>query len=116
MNTTQSGKGWLGSFERRLLVGLLTPITIGTTMGILLFNSDLEFTAGELILSAAACKLIRLHGVEPEAIPGEAVCRVRGKYWFHSDPERFGKLKVVGQSGVIEIELPGRQILSRAKP
>lgn len=55
--------------------------------GGLLINSVFELSVGELILSESACKLIRHHGVEPEAIPDEAVCRVRGKYWFHSDPE-----------------------------
>lgn len=101
----------------RFGIGLFVPLAIAFGLFVLgiLLGDDLDLADGELILTERGCQVLVYHGVEAQPLDGGGLCLLRAKYRFPSDTARFGRIRVETRRGRVEIELPGQEVVSKAR-
>lgn len=114
MKNVESGRPEPRLLVWRLLGGVVT-LSVVISLFVAALHSDLDLTEGELILTEEGCRLLRHHGVALGELTGGGLCLLRARYRFTDDPDRFGRIKVAAGSGALEVRLPGRHVLSRAR-
>lgn len=88
--------------------------TLVVLVTLVLLKHDLRYDTGELVLTPNGCTAVASHGVAVTPLEGESLCRVQGEFWFPSNTEKFGIARFDTPQGRIEIQLPGREVVSGA--
>mgnify|MGYP005750541397 CR=1 FL=1 len=109
-NTTPSSNDGLS-----ILVLLALFVLAVASLGAVLIYLAGRFEEGTLILSERGCRVLSYHDVLVAPLDTEGLCRIHAQYRFPADTARFGTIRIETSARSMEIELPGREVVSKAR-
>lgn len=109
-NTTPSSNDGIS-----ILVPLALFVLAVASIGAMFIYLAERFEEGSLILSERGCRVLSYHDVPVTPLDTEGLCRVHAQYRFPADTARFGTIRIETPEKSFELELPGREVVSKAR-
>lgn len=120
-NETGAGRAGNAGAQRRwidngyvvlaIIVGILAlPLS---SLGVVVWYTSSRLLEGELVLTRTGCQALEYHGASVEYLDEGAICAIHTKFSI-AMREGSGRVLVENEYGAFEVELSGKEVVSKS--